>query len=288
MRQILPILTVFAVSAVGQQSVTVERLAIPFGAGDKPSCVSTSEDGRLIAFQSRRADGKGGADIWFSRFENGRWSAPYNAGPGINTAANEVDGKLSADGKTMVFIRGVDFKKSSAIYISRFVNGQWTTAEQIPDPISMPDTVQFGAVLSRDGRRLYFSSNRPGGAGSLDIYYSDRVDGKWAAPVNLGPPLNTPEGDGDVALGRDGNLIVLPSKRADSLGGTDLYLSRYAGNAWSEPVNMGPGINTPGDDSCPWLGYDGKTLYLNSTWNGMIAGKPGASAIFKITYPAGF
>lgn len=278
----------FALPACAQDIITIERLPVPFGPADKPSCVSASEDGRLMAFQSRRPDGRGGADIWLSRFENGQWSAPYNAGPGINTSANEVDGKLSADGKMMVFIRGEDFKKESAIYISHFENGQWATAEQIPDPISMPGAVQFGAVLSRDGKRLYFSSNRPGGLGGFDIYYSDRVDGKWGKPVNVGPPLNTPDADADLALGRDSNIIILPAKRADSIGGVDLYLSRYSAGAWSPLVNLGPRVNTPGNDACPWLGYDGKTLYLNSTWDGMVAGRPGASTILKVAYGPGF
>lgn len=286
--KVIPWFAVVVWGACAQDRLTTEALPIPFGPNDKPSCVSLSEDGTLMAFQSRRPHGKGGADIWFSREQEGGWSAPYNAGPGINTSSNEVDGKLSPDGKSIVFIRGDDFKKASAIYISQFRNGEWANAEQIPSPVSLPGTVQFGAVLSRDGSRLYFSSNRPGGLGGFDIYYSDRKGENWSAPVNLGPPLNTPGDDADLALGRNGTVMILPARRPDSLGGVDLYLSRRRGNEWSSLVNLGPRINTPGNDACPWLGYDGKTLYLNSDWAGMIGGHQGPSAILKITYLAGF
>jgi hypothetical protein len=280
----------FAAAALGQESLSISPLAVPFGPNDRASCVSLSEDGALVVFQSRRTDGHGGADLWFSQKRKGQWSAPYDPGPGINTAANEVDGKLSPDGKTLVFIRGVDFKQSSTIYISHFRDGQWTTAEPVGEPVSMPGTTQFGALLTRNGDRLYFSSNRPGGLGGFDVYYSDRKGEGWSDPVNLGAPINTPGDDADITLNRAGTAIVFPARgRADSFGGVDLYISRRGENAWMPPVNLGPRINTAGNDACPWLGYDGQTLYFNSDWDGLVAGHQGqSSTILQLRYRPGF
>ncbi|HWB86194.1 MAG TPA: hypothetical protein VG675_18765 [Bryobacteraceae bacterium] len=284
------VLLAIAVAAWGQERLTIGPLGVPVGPNDRASCVSLSEDGALVVFQLRRTDGHGGADLWFSQKRNGQWSAPYNPGPGINTAANEVDGKLSPDGKTLVFIRGADFKQSSAIYISRFRDGQWATAEPVGEPVNMPGTLQFGALLTSNGQRLYFSSNRSGGLGGLDVYYSDRKGDGWGAPVNLGAPINTPGDDGDISLNRDGTTIVFPARGLEnSFGGVDLYISRRGENGWMPPVNLGPRINTAGNDSCPWLGYDGRTLYFNSDWDGLVAGHPGkSSVILQLRYTPGF
>ncbi len=135
-------------TTANSQSLTVSKVDLPVDPADRPFCVSLPEDGKLIAFQSSRAGGRGKTDIWLSRWENGRWSEVYNAGPGVNTADNDVDAKLSPDGSSMVFIRGADFQKSSRIYISRLRGGKWSKAEWIGPPASPPDTVEFGAVMS--------------------------------------------------------------------------------------------------------------------------------------------
>ncbi len=276
-------------SAASSESLTVSKVDLPVDPADKPFCVSLPEDGRLIAFQSARAGGHGRVDIWLARFENERWSEPYNAGPGINTDTNEADAKFTPDGATMVFLRSADFRKSTRIYISRLRDGQWTKAEPVGPPVSPPDTIEYGALLSRDGARMYFASNREGGHGGMDLYYSDRTGDKWSQPVNLGPVINTTENEADMALSRDGKTIIFPSKRADSIAGsTDLYVSRSENGAWSPVENLGPRVNTSGTDTCPWLGYDGHTLYLNTDWDGLVPGEKGPMLVWKIHYSEGF
>ena len=271
------------------ESLTVSKVDLPVDPADRPFCVSLPEDGKLIAFQSSRAGGYGELDIWLARFENARWSEPYNAGPGINSDINDVDAKFSPDGTTMVLIRSADSRKSTQIHISRLRNSQWTKAEPIGPSVSPPGTIEFGAVPSRDGKRLYFSSNRAVGHGGMDVYYSDRTGDKWSQPVNLGPVINTKENEVDLALSRDGNTIILPTKRADSIAGsTDLYIARRKNGRWSAIENLGPRINTPGTDTCPWLGHDGHTLYLNSDWEGLVQGKKGPLLVWKIHYSKGF
>lgn len=286
-------LVVFGLLAAGTtatpQSLTLSKVDLPVDPADRPFCVSLPEDGNLIAFQSARSGGFGQQDIWFARFENGRWSDPYNAGPGINTDINDVDAKLSPDGTTMVIVRSADFSKSTQLYISRLRDGEWTEAEPIGPPVSPPDTIEFGALLSRDGTRLYFASNREGGHGGTDLYYSDWTGDAWEEPVNLGPTINSKGNEADLALSRDGNTIIFPSTRADSIASsTDLYATRRVNGTWSPPENLGPRVNTPGTDTCPWLGHDGQTLYLNSDWSGLLQGKKGHLLVWKIHYSKGF
>jgi len=275
--------------AADEERLVIRKLALPLAEQDQAACVSLPENGRMVVYQSRRPDGLGGFDLWVSRLEGGTWSKPQNLGPSINSAENDVDGKFSADGSTLVFIRGEDFRKSSDIYVSHFRDGSWSKAEMIGPPVSLPGTVEFGASLSRDGKRLYFSSNRAGGHGGFDHYYSDRTGDRWGEPVNFGPVVNSAENEVDVAVSRDSNTIVFPAKRKDSIGGsTDLYISRLVAGSWTALQNLGPRINTPGTDTCPWLGYDGRTLYLDSDWDGLVAGAPGKKAIWEINYSRGF
>ena len=276
-------------ATANSESLTVSKVDLPVDPADRPFCVSLPEDGKLIAFQSSRAGGHGKQDIWLSRWENDRWSTPYNAGPGINTADNDVDAKLSPDGSSMVIIRSADFQKASRIYISHLRDGEWSKAEWIGSRASPPDTVEFGAVMSRDGKTLYFASNREGGHGGMDLYSSERIGDQWSEPVNLGTAVNTKENEVDAALSRDGNAIIFPSKRADSIAeSTDLYATRKENGDWSPPESLGPRVNTPGTDTCPWLGYDGHTLYLNSDWDGLVPGEKGPLLVWKIQYSKGF
>ena len=272
------------------EALTISKLAVPFKPDEKPYCVSLTEDGKLLVYQTPRPDGHGKLDLWFSRFENGRWSDPYNAGPNINSSANEADGKFSADGSTLVFVRSENFAKSTQLYISHFQNGSWTKAEFIGPPVSDLETREFGASFSRDGKRLYFSSNREGGQGGMDHYYSERIGDKWGEPVNLGPGINTDGDENDMTISANSDAIIFPSRQPDSIAGsTDLYISRLENNAWSEIKNLGPRINTPGNDSCPWLGFDGHTLYLNTQWEGLVAGgQSDSNLVWKFEYSQGF
>ena len=159
----------------------------------------------------------------------------------------------------------------------------------IPPPISLPGARQYGALLLNDGKTIYFSSDREGGYGDLDNYYSERKGDQWGEPVNFGPQINTPDQDADMAVSKDGNVIIFPSKRSDSINGsTDLYITRKVNNGWSPPENLGPRINTPETDTCPWLTYDGQTLYLHSEWDGLLFGKKGPMSTWAFRYPKGF
>lgn len=272
------------------ESLVISTVTIP---GNSASCVSLTERRDLLAFHSKRSGGAGQSDIWLSRREGNGWGEPVNAGPGVNTEFNEVDGRLSPDGSTLVFVRGggEDMWKanSSRIHIARFEDGRWSAAEPLPSHVSPPDTIELGAVLSRHGRHLYFSSNRQGGHGRYDLYRSERTEAGWSTPVNLGAGVNSSEDEIDPALSRDGSAIVFPAHRSDSIGGShDLYISRRVGRSWSRPVNLGPRINTPGNDTCPWLGHDGKTLYLNTDWSGLVAGGSGPRLVWRFEYSGGF
>jgi hypothetical protein len=137
--------------------------------------------------------------------------------------------------------------------------------------------------------RAYFSSNREGGYGKYDHYYCQLTETGWSAPINLGPELNTEQDEIDLTLGVEGDLLIYPARRKDSIAEShDLYLSKRTNGQWGKPTNLGPRINTPGNDTCPWLAFDGHTLYLNSDWVGLVGGKKGERLIWRIRLSQGF
>jgi hypothetical protein len=115
-----------------------------------------------------------------------------------------------------------------------------------------------GPAISKNSLSLYFTSNRPGGVGGIDMYVSQRasVDDPWGSPVNLGPTVNSTGNDGNPAFSRDGHYMFFQSDRAGAAGvATDVYFSwrehTHDDFGWRAPVLLGAPINTTALDSGP-------------------------------------
>jgi WD40-like Beta Propeller Repeat len=140
--------------------------------------------------------------------------------------------------------------------------------------------IDAGPAISKDALSLYFTSDRPGGYGSVDIWVSQRVtvDAPWGSPQNLGPIVNTGALDAIPALSRDGHWLFFNSTRDGGFGQLDLWAS-YRANihddfAWETPVNLGPGVNSAFADG-------GAAFFENDE-----AGPP--MLFFASTRPGGF
>jgi Tol biopolymer transport system component len=132
-------------------------------------------------------------------------------------------------------------------------------------------------TVTRDGT-LYFSSARPGGLGRTDIYRARFADGRFTHAENLGPPVNTENGEGDIYVAPDESYIVFSSGRPGGYGRGDLYVSfRAGGEAWTEPANLGETVNSAGTEYCPVVSPDGRYLFFTSylppaSWSGATFG----------------
>jgi len=148
----------------------------------------------------------------------------------------------------------------------------WSEPEWLGAAVNSPSRELF-PHLTEDGLRLYFHSDRPDGLGGSDIYvtHRSRIGCPWQAPVNLGPPLNTSAGDGDLTLLPGGRVAFMGSSREGGFGQSDLFLTRRIGPAdderWEEPVNLGPAVNTAAHETAGAFvqGEDGGVLYFNRT-----------------------
>ncbi len=180
---------------------------------------------------------------------------------------------LTVDGRRMFFTstrKGGSGKED--IWYTELVGDSWAE----PKPLWQVNTPESEGVsgVSVDGQTLYISAyteREPGrrkvrrGYGNMDIFTVERVPGGWSEPENLGYPVNTKWWESQATISPDGLELYFSSNRPGGQGGLDIWVSRKRPDGtWGEPVNLGPPINTPGDEIAPFIHPDGKTLYFAS------------------------
>lgn len=141
-------------------------------------------------------------------------------------------------------------------------------------------------VFTSDLRKVYFTRNnylrRKRGksdeyVNNLKIYQAESVEGKWTHITEL--PFNSDEFScGHPALSGDGQSLYFVSDRPGGFGGTDLWVVKMAGGQWGEPRNLGPRINTQGNEMFPWIGFDRSLYFASDGWPGL-----GGLDIFRAT-----
>lgn len=162
---------------------------------------------------------------------------------------NEGSVTFSPDGRMMIFAKGNSGKNNGTadvnLYWARERNRKWTNPQ--PLNINSPDSWDSSPAMSRDGRTLYFSSNRPGGFGGTDIYQAKlNRRGRWVDVKNMGNIINTPGNEMFPYAGDDGKLYFSSNGHA-GLGGLDMFSAvRESGEV--KVISMGPPINSVGDD----------------------------------------
>ena len=130
----------------------------------------------------------------------------------------------------------------------------WSAPENLGDPINTAFNEQ-GPTLSNDGLRLYFGSDRPGGFGGFDIWFSRRdcAECPWGPPKNLGEVVNSAGAETGPSMSLDGHLLFFRSTRPGGAGLGDVYLSRRANPkddfGWQPPSGLGPDVNTEADEA---------------------------------------
>lgn len=167
-----------------------------------------SGDGKTLVFTScNRPDSQGDCDLYISFRTGSAWSKPQNMGKIVNSKAWDSQPSLSADGRTLYFTstRGGGVGKEDIWVTYRNDDGSWQQPSNVGEPINSPAR-DMAPSIHMSGSTLYFVSDGHTGMGGLDIFKSDlKANRKWAAPQNLGYPLNT--------FADEGSLFITPDNK---------------------------------------------------------------------------
>ena len=216
--------------------------------------------------------------VMYSRLIDGKWTAPVNISPDLQTDGEVFISCLSADGKQLFLSINDNF--NSDIYSSSLVRDTWTKCVKLNKNINTKYW-ESHAFISDKGDQLVFASDRPGGFGGLDLYISTRVAGDWGAPVNLGLVINTQFNEDRPFLINNSRTLFFSSQGHENMGGYDIFRTDLQANGlWTEPKNLGYPLNTPDDEFFFMPTGDGKSGYYSIFKS---SGGFGKEDIYKIT-----
>jgi hypothetical protein len=268
-----------------RDSSKVEIKNMAFNSENADFSPSFFNDGLL--FSSTRTKGKnaGGLDQWTGENYNDLYFiAKVNVDSAskaqllqgfINSNFHEGPATLDANNNTIYFtrnsiVRGVQKRSKEGvlkiqIYTAKTQDNRWDLIESFS--LNNPEYVVCHPSITKDGSRIYFASDMPGGYGGLDIYYSDRARDGWGSPVNLGEFVNSQWNEVFPYIHSTGTLYFA-SEGLPGLGGLDVYSVRYSGRAWEDVKNLGYPINTSNDDFGFILDSTNKSGYISSNRKG--------------------
>jgi len=239
--------------------------------GDHSPFISADES--VLIFTSRRENpysdetdmsGEYDENIYISYSEEGGpWTAPVSIGDNINTADHEASIGISVDGQKLLIYKS---EEEGSIFISDLAGDVWLKPKKLGPSINTKGR-ETHASLSADGTKLYFTSDRKGGYGGLDIYVAYRLlNGQWSEAKNLGPGVNTPQDERAPYIHPDDITLYFSSKGHGGLGGFDIFscqLNEFG--TWTKPENIGYPINTSSDDLFYVTTADGQRSYYASS-----------------------
>jgi Tol biopolymer transport system component len=164
----------------------------------------------------------------------------------ISTPADEFGGQFTRDGLTFFFSRSVPRFYLDTIFVSHFAGGRWSAPEVAPFSGQWRD---YDPVLSADGSRIFFISDRPRAgqpAKGYNIWFVEPTPaGGWSEPQDLGAPING-SGEAHFACTTLDGTLYFTSHRPGNIGYTDVYRSRRVDGRYTAPENLGPAINGKG------------------------------------------
>jgi len=218
-----------------------------------------------------RPGGKGQEDIWVATraTTDDEWGEPINLGAPINAASRDGSADISVDGLMLHFCS--DRSGNFDLYVATRATTDANWGE--PESLETINTMYGEACprMATDGLTLYFCdiyNFRPGGQGGTDLWVATRAttDDNWGEPENLGSIVNSSFHDFAPNISADGLSLFFGSKRSGGFGSWDLWVTTRAttNDAWGEPKNLGPPVNTSFGDDTPAVSYDGSTLYFKS------------------------
>lgn len=210
--------------------------------------------------------GKYRADIYKTELDRGVWNKAQRLQGPINTASHDIVHDFSDGGK---FIYWGISKYLNYDYMDIFREEYTKSPQHIP--FKFPLTINSGEwdadPFFFNDSVMIFASDRLGGFGGKDLYYTKLINGEWSAPANLGAPINTPYDEVAPHLSRDGKVLYFSSNNVEGMGGFDVYRVSFneQDQTWEDLMNLGTPINSPGDENYFRLSADGMRSFFASS-----------------------
>jgi outer membrane protein OmpA-like peptidoglycan-associated protein len=224
-----------------------------------------SPDGKTLYFsRANHPENAGGPtdkeDIWYSELGNdGKWSLARNMGPEFNNEQPNFINSVSSptpDGKTVLLLLGNKYldngKMLAGVSVSNNINGKWTKPKALNIENDYNYNQKANYFLTNNRKTLLLSVERDDSRGGRDLYVSFmKDDSVWTEPKSLGEVVNTAGEETAPFLASDDQTLYFSSNGFSGYGGSDIYVSKRLDDTylnWSEPKNMGPDINSKGED----------------------------------------
>jgi len=195
-----------------------------------------------------------------NRNPNGSWGRPVSLSENINTIRREGACTISADGRHLIFT--VCGERGCDLYESRKTGAVWSQPKSLGAAINTPSW-DAQPSLSADGRELYFVSDRPGGRGGYDIWYSRLDESGWMKAVNAGNAINTPFDEISPYIHVNNKTLYIVSNGYPGFGGYDIYMAEKIENGWAAPINLGKPLNDHQDQYSFIVTNDGAMAYYS-------------------------
>lgn len=242
-------------------------VTINSGYPDYGPTLSNSDDMLIFTSQrNRRQNMSGVADenIYFSRRDYGQWgdAEPFSE---INSRYNEGSAILTRDGKTIYFTRcesPQSYGNCDLFTATLNENGKWGNVRNLGSNVN---SISWDSqpALSHSEDTLYFASDRLGGFGMSDIYFTYKLPaGEWAPAQNLGPVINTRKNEVSPFYHSEFDILYFSSNgHLVNFGDFDIYKSYKKNSYWEEPKNIGPLVNGKGSEYYFTIDSKSKNLY---------------------------
>jgi OmpA-OmpF porin, OOP family len=220
-----------------------------------------SPDGKVLYFsRGNHPENTGGAqdkeDIWYSELDSeGKWQLAKNLGSQFNNSdANSLNSiqAITPDGKSAVMLLSSNDGKTGGVSISSNISGEWSKPVPLKIRNDEPSGGKANYYLTNNRLVLLMAIQRKDSYGDRDLYVSFmQPDSIWTEPNNLGNILNTGAEESAPFLDVDNKTLYFSSKGFSGYGGSDIYVTKRLDDTWtnwSDPENLGPGINSPLED----------------------------------------
>ncbi|GIV34513.1 MAG: hypothetical protein KatS3mg031_2048 [Chitinophagales bacterium] len=225
-------------------------------------------------------------DIWFTEQDaSGNWKPAVNVGYPLNNEHHNFVCSVTPDGNTLLLGNQYFKDGSTAGGVSISVRGKkgWEFPRNLKIDNFYNRAPYMEISLTSDGKSLLMTVERDDARGARDIYVSHRIDEiRWSEPVNLGS-VNSAGDEASPFLASDGKTLYFSTNGRSGFGSYDVFMAKRQDSTWtnwSEPVNLGSGINTPGMDAYYRIPAAGDYAYFVSSKNAI-----GATDIFRIRLP---